>query len=220
MPRQRTRRASKSARVRDRSDNDTSLRIVGGRFRGRRLEYSGDRCVRPMKDRVRESLFNLLGPSVKGGFAIDLFAGTGALALEAISRGAVGAVVIERHLPTWRILRANVEQLDVKDIVHLVRADTFHWQRQSPELPPVPWVVFCSPPYRLFQERRDDLLEMLDGLLCRAPAKSLFAVEATDEFDFSTLPSPEQWDIRSYPPAVLALLRLEGEYDGGKNSVR
>src|SRR5262245_7614130 len=64
------------------------LRIIGGTLRHRKLLYSGDQRTRPMKDRVREAVFNLVGPDVVGQHAIDLFAGTGALGFEAISRGA------------------------------------------------------------------------------------------------------------------------------------
>ena len=67
----------------------STLRIIGGRLRGSVIEYHGDPRTRPMKDRVREAAFNLIGPQVVGTFAIDLFAGTGALAFEALSRGAV-----------------------------------------------------------------------------------------------------------------------------------
>ena len=59
------------------------LRIIGGRLRGRKLHYSGDLRTRPMKDRLREAIFNLIGPAIRGKHAVDLFAGTGALALEA-----------------------------------------------------------------------------------------------------------------------------------------
>src|SRR3989304_1596677 len=62
------------------------LRIISGRFRGRKLQYSGDRRTRPMKDRLRETVFNIIGDEVLGAHAIDLFAGTGALGLGAISR--------------------------------------------------------------------------------------------------------------------------------------
>src|SRR5437868_14777408 len=80
------------------------LRIIGGSRRGRKLQYSGDVRTRPMKDRVREAVFNLLGPQIAGSHAIDLFAGTGALGLEAISRGASKATFIERHLPTAKLI--------------------------------------------------------------------------------------------------------------------
>src|SRR5262245_47435808 len=72
-------------------------RIIGGTLRGRKLLFAGDARTRPMKDRVREALFNLLADAVRGKHAIDLFAGTGALGLEAISRGASGATLVERH---------------------------------------------------------------------------------------------------------------------------
>src|SRR6478736_322408 len=85
---------------RDPAEPVVGLRIVGGTLRGRKLQYSGDVRTRPMKDRVREAVFNLLGPQVAGSHAIDLFAGTGALGIEAISRGATKATFIERHLPT------------------------------------------------------------------------------------------------------------------------
>ncbi len=188
---------------------ETMLRIVGGRFRGRKLRHSGDRRVRPMKDRVREALFNLLGPAVKGTFAIDLFGGTGALGLEALSRGAAGAVIIERHFPTARIVRENIAALGVEDLVSVVTADSFHWVRREPKLPDQPWVVFCSPPYRLFSQRQEEMLAMIDQLVARAPNGSLFAVEATDEFDFGQLPHANLWDVRTYSPAVLGVMSVQ-----------
>src|SRR5205823_2176218 len=81
------------------SGRPAELRIIGGRMRGRKLVYGGDQRTRPMKDRTREAVFNLLGPGVTGTHAIDLFAGTGALGLEAISRGAESATLIEQHFP-------------------------------------------------------------------------------------------------------------------------
>src|SRR5262245_175776 len=106
------------------------LRIIGGTLRGRRLQYSGDLRTRPMKDRVREALFNLLGPGVKGSHAIDLFAGTGALGLEAISRGAARATLIERHLPTTRLIEQNAAALGVANQIEVVFSDAFLWARR------------------------------------------------------------------------------------------
>ena len=164
-----------------------------------------------MKDRVREALFNLLGPAIRDKFAIDLFGGTGALALEAISRGAQGAVVVERHLPTARVLRQNTATLDVEENVTIVQGDAFHWVGTEPNLPEQPWVVFFSPPYRFFAERQADMLDLIHRLLVRAPEGSLFVVEATDQFDFGRLPDPNGWDVRAYPPAVLAVMSVQRE---------
>lgn len=186
----------------------TTLRIIGGKLRGRKLKYAGDSRVRPMKDRVRESLFNLLGPSIKGTFAIDLFGGTGALALEAISRGATGAIIVERHLPTAKIIRENINTLGLQKTVQQVSMSAFRWYRQRPELPETPWVVFVSPPYRFFHEHCGEMLELVSEFLIAAPGGSMIAVEATNDFDFDRLPSSVLWDVRSYPPAVVGVFRI------------
>ena len=168
-----------------------------------------------MKDRVREALFNLLGRAVAGKTVIDLFAGTGALALEALSRGASRAVAIEMHRPTARLIVQNAESLGIPASyesrvapevgIAVVTSDTFHWAKQSPDLGKAPLLVFCSPPYELYESRKDDMLELLRRLLDVAPAKSLFAVEADERFDFGLLPNAADWDIRSYPPAILGI---------------
>ena len=214
--------------------DSAGLRIVGGVFRGTKLEYAGDRRVRPMKDRVREAVFNLLGEEPRGKHAIDLFAGTGALAFEAISRGARSATMIEVHFPTARTTRRNIDILEAKvpgtaAKIDLVTTDVFFWSRKlaatdesapvrkssierdsQTELPrDVPWLVFCSPPYDFFVDREGETLELLQTLRDRAPDGSVFVVEADDRFDFSLLEA----DIppkkrRSYPPAEVAIFTV------------
>ena len=188
------------------------LRIIGGTLRGRRLQYSGDLRTRPMKDRVREALFNLLGPEVKGSHAIDLFAGTGALGLEAISRGAAKATLIERHLPTTRLIEQNAAALGVANQIEVVFSDAFLWVRRWIEALDAAtsakaWTVFCSPPYDFYESRRDDMLAMLNRLIESGPPGSLFAVEADERFDFATLPLAGQWELRTYLPAVVGILQ-------------
>ena len=158
-----------------------------------------------MKDRVREALFNLLGNGVEGKVAIDLFAGTGALALEALSRGASRAVFIERHRPTAQTIIRNSSTLGVQAIVDVTSADTFLWVRRLPDMGPTPWLVFCSPPYEFYVARKDDMLQLLNHLIRTSPPDSLFAVESDNRFDFSELPAADQWDIRPYPPAILGI---------------
>ncbi len=183
-------------------------RIVGGEFRGRKLLYSGDHRVRPMKDRVREAVFNLIGPAVRGLHAIDLFAGTGALGLEALSRGASGATFAERHFPTADIICKNIAALGVADRSTILPANVLLWTRRMPELPGVPWLVFCSPPWDLFTDNAAELLALLAALIERAPPGSQFVVEADERFDFRQLPLADEWQIRSYPPAVVGILRI------------
>src|SRR4051794_29361484 len=137
------------------------LRIIGGSLRHRKLQYSGDIRTRPMKDRVRESVFNLLGPQVAGSHAIDLFAGTGALGLEAISRGAAKATFIERHLPTANLIKAGAAQFGVAEKISVVFGDAFLWSAKFSAEGEQPLTVFCSPPYDFYVERRQEMLDMI-----------------------------------------------------------
>ncbi len=196
-----------------------ALRIIGGRLRGSRFAYNGDPGTRPMKERLREAVFNLVGPAVKDKHAIDLFAGTGALGLEALSRGAARTTFIERHRPTAKTLRENITALDVADRSRIVSSDTFF---SAHELPlslrgedeagsPVdakseePWLVFCSPPYALYHEQAEAMLEMIARILELAPPQSIVVVEAYAAFDFEQLPQAEMWDVRQYSPAVVGV---------------
>jgi 16S rRNA (guanine966-N2)-methyltransferase len=158
-----------------------------------------------MKDRLREAIFNRIGSAIQGKHAVDLFAGTGALGLEALSRGAAGATLIEQHFPTAKIIRQNVAALGVEAVARVVTASAFIWQQRRPELGPAPWVVFCSPPYDFYVERREEVLRLIGGLMESAPAGSIFVVESDRRFDFALLPEAEAWDVRSYPPAVVGI---------------
>jgi 16S rRNA (guanine(966)-N(2))-methyltransferase RsmD len=180
-------------------------RIIGGSLRGRSFKYSGDLRTRPMKDRTREAVFNLLGPAVRGAHAIDLFAGTGALGFEAISRGAARATFIERHFPTARLIEENAALLGVSDKIAVVASDTFFWGRRHDPLGDEPIAVFCSPPYALYEERGPDLVSLIGRLIEEAAAGSRFIVEADEGFDFASLPASEAWNVREYPPAIVGI---------------
>ncbi len=180
-------------------------RIVGGTLRGRKLLYAVDPRTRAMKDRVREAVFNLLGPAVKNKHAIDLFAGTGALAFEAISRGASGATLVEHHFPTARRIEENAKSLGILERCQVLPANVLLWVKRLPPLSERAWVVFCSPPWDFFVERTEAVMALVERLMEAAPAGSLFAVEADARFDFGQLPRANEWDVRTYPPAVVGV---------------
>ncbi|REK26310.1 MAG: 16S rRNA (guanine(966)-N(2))-methyltransferase RsmD [Planctomycetota bacterium] len=196
---------------RDFVEVDTPPRIIGGRLRGRRLAYSGRRDTRPMKHRVREAIFNLVGPAIVGQQAIDLFAGTGALGLEALSRGAARATFLERHFPTADVIRENLATLDVAEQAEVVPANAFLWTRTIPLEKSPAWVVFCSPPYDFYLERADEMRQLIERIMAAAPPESTLVVEADGRFDSSSLPSASTWDVRQYPPAVVAVWRSESQ---------
>ncbi len=189
------------------------LRVIGGKFRGSKLQYVGDNRVRPMKDRVREAVFNLIGPGIKGMYVIDLFGGTGAVTIEALSRGAVGATVVELHLPTAALLRKNLESLNLLEICKLRKTDAFFWAKNVEEHPrdTPPWIVFCCPPYGFYIDRQAEILDMLRNLLDSAPAESMFVIESDERFDFNLLPIvPPENRLRSYPPAEVGIFVKPG----------
>jgi 16S rRNA (guanine966-N2)-methyltransferase len=99
------------------------VRIVAGRWRGRRLVAPNGDAVRPTADRVREAWMSIVQPSLPGARVLDLFAGSGALGLEAVSRGAAHADLIERAPPSLRAIAVNVEALGAAEQVTVHRAD-------------------------------------------------------------------------------------------------
>lgn len=197
--------------------HETEVRIIGGKFRGRRLRYHGDPVVRPMKHRTREAIFNLVSTECGGRHAIDLFAGTGALGLEALSRGAASATFIEKHVPTARIVEENIRTLGVADQSQLLVMSAFLWsKRDLPSAVASPpseggWLVFCSPPYAFYTERKAEMIELIGRIQEYASPGSILIVEVNEEFDFGTLlaslPSNEQWDVRAYAPAIVGVWR-------------
>lgn len=181
------------------------LRIIGGRFRGRRLFYSGQWSVRPMKDRLREAVFDLIGPAVEHKQVIDLFAGTGALGLEALSRGAARALFIEQHHPTAAVLRQNIAALRVQSQADIFVGNAFLTALWLGRLGPQAWLVFCCPPYAYYVERASAMRELLARLWQQAPATSVFVVESDARFDARQLPDPQTWDVRQYRPTQIAV---------------
>ncbi len=89
------------------------MRIIAGKFRSRQLKSLKGLALRPTSDMLRETLFNILGPRVEGSRFLDLFAGTGALGIEAISRGAISAVFVENHPAAVRLIRENLASLEI-----------------------------------------------------------------------------------------------------------
>ena len=141
------------------------MRVTGGRLGGRTLfgPSSRSRTVRPSSDRTRETLFALLG-EVEDLSVLDLFAGTGALAVEAISRGADSAVLVDR---APALARRNVEALGLERRCEIVRADAIAHCRRERRRGRRFGLILCDPPYRLAHRLEADLAEHLSPLLAR-----------------------------------------------------
>ena len=125
------------------------MRITGGIHRGRVLEAPGGRQVRPTSDRVREALFSILGARLDGARVLDLFAGSGALGLDALSRGATSCRFVEEDRRVCDLIRRNIASLGLEERCDVVRGDAF-----SPTVAPSgsdgPFdLVLIDPPYRM-----------------------------------------------------------------------
>ena len=131
------------------------MRVVAGELRGRRLASPPAAArIRPTSDRVREALFSILG-DLSGANVLDLFCGTGALAIEALSRGAAEATLVDTDI---RLARRNVRTLDLDDRCELVRGDALRFLRGAQRRYDL---AFCDPPYKLADRLGPPLSELL-----------------------------------------------------------
>ncbi len=126
-----------------RGSHANRIRIIGGQWRSRRLEFPDAPGLRPTPDRVRETLFNWLTPVLPGARCLDMFAGSGALGIEALSRGAAEVVFIERDPVAIRALRDNLARLNAEG-GRVEPAEALAWLRR----PATPFeIVFLDPPF-------------------------------------------------------------------------
>ena len=150
------------------------MRIISGSARGRRLANFSGRNIRPTADRVREALFSMLFSQL-GSWqqkrVLDLFAGTGALALEAVSRGASEATLVEQGAQAVQLIRQNIQTCGFSDRTRLVRQDVLRFLSTAPMDHPFD-IIFADPPYS--KGLADDILKLIasrhwlaaDGVLC------------------------------------------------------
>ena len=160
------------------------MRIVAGELKGRRLiSPPGDSAaVRPTSDRARETLFAILG-RIAGVRALDLFCGTGALGIEAVSRGADSAVLVDRDL---KLARRNVEELGIANRCELERSDAIRYLERSDERF---GLVLCDPPYRLADRLAPELARHLPARLAKYGRLAIeSSARAPIELDLPKLP--------------------------------
>jgi 16S rRNA (guanine966-N2)-methyltransferase len=182
------------------------MRVVGGRLKGRSLVSPSSRDIRPTADRLRESLFNILihayADPVTGARVLDLFAGTGALGIEAVSRGAAFALFVDNGAEARALLRNNVEALGLGGVTKVYRRDA---TSLGPAHPMEPFsLVFLDPPYRMRLAEKA-LASLRDGGWL-APG-ALIVVEEAKAAEFATPQGFEQLERRTYDDTELVFLR-------------
>lgn len=156
------------------------MRVIAGKFKSRRLRTLRGMALRPTSDRLRETLFDILGDSVQDSVFVDLFAGTGAIGIEAVSRGASQVIFVEKHAPAVKLIRENLKSLGIAGEVEILPIDALHALDKLASQHVRTHFVFLDPPYAQAQEYERVLefigsAEMLSagGLIIAEHAKKL-----------------------------------------------
>lgn len=179
------------------------IRIIAGDLRGRKISATVHDDLRPTPQMVREALFSILGNAVPGRVFFDLFAGTGIHGMEAVSRGAPEAILVERDAKLATAIDARLREFEIQQKAHVVRADVYRWaERWIPPQGPVN--LFLSPPFADLTERYDAFLKLIATLAEKAPSESCVCIQAEDGFPTEMLPGTG-WDVRTYGRNVLAI---------------
>jgi 16S rRNA (guanine966-N2)-methyltransferase len=183
------------------------MRVVGGRLKGRTLASPSSQAIRPTADRLRESLFNILihayGDPIDGARVLDLFAGTGALGIEAVSRGAAFALFVDNGAEARALLRNNVESLGLGGVTKVFRRDA---SDLGPAHPVEPFsLVFLDPPYgKKLAEKA--LASLRDGGWLTPGA--ILVVEEARAAAFAAPNGFEELERRAYDDTEFTILRF------------
>lgn len=144
------------------------MRVIAGAYRSRQLKGPGRLKLRPTSDRLRETLFNVLGPSIKDSLFVDLYAGTGAVGIEALSRGAREVILIEAHKATGRLIKENLDALGIRAGAELIEGEVLRGLENLSARHLMADFFFVDPPYEHWVEQVK-VLEYLDAAHLVAP---------------------------------------------------
>jgi 16S rRNA (guanine(966)-N(2))-methyltransferase RsmD len=180
------------------------VRIIAGNLRGRKIEVKHDPGLRPMSDRARGALFNILVNEIPDRPFYDIFAGSGAVGIEALSRGAGQAMFIEKDGLAVQAILAHGKKFGVADRVRVLQVDAYRWVDKG-TIPGEPANYFVGPPYSDLRERAESILWLVTVLQKRIAPESVIALQTDDDYDPAQLPDSDHWDVRRYGRNQLAL---------------
>ncbi|QGX40417.1 16S rRNA (guanine(966)-N(2))-methyltransferase RsmD [Permianibacter aggregans] len=188
-----------------RSSSLSELRIIAGKYRGRKIAFHDAPGLRPTGDRIRETLFSWLQTELPGARCLDLFAGSGALGFEAASRGAIEVVMVENHAPTFRQLQSQQQHLHASE-VRLLQEDGL---RVLNTVTPAFDVIFLDPPFH--QRWLEKALPIIAERQLLKP-NGLIYLELERETDWPLLPASLEWHRQKEAGQVrYGLARQTGE---------
>jgi 16S rRNA (guanine(966)-N(2))-methyltransferase RsmD len=175
----------------------TQLRIVAGSLRGRKLSCTVNPYLRPTPQRVREALFSILGNAVPDRPFLDVFAGTGVVGVEALSRAASSVTFVERDFRLIEELERHLRTFGIEDRSVIERADVYRWIDRW-RAPSEPVTIFVSPPFADFARRAEDLMNLMTRLQHKAAPGSVLVLQAESTAELNHLPQQDAWEERRY----------------------
>jgi 16S rRNA (guanine(966)-N(2))-methyltransferase RsmD len=193
------------------------IRIVAGILRGRKLNCNVHEGLRPTPQMVREALFSILGDAVPQRPFFDVFAGTGVVGLEALSRGASSVAFVERDFRLAGEIERHLQTFGMADQGKVFKTDAYRWVNQW-RTPGEPVNVFVSPPFPDFQRRLEEFLLLVAELQKKIAPGSVLVLQSEKHSPLDTMPGREQWEVRRYGRNELLLWVKEPPPDGERQS--
>jgi 16S rRNA (guanine966-N2)-methyltransferase len=184
-----------------------SLRVIAGSARGHKLHTVPGTVTRPITDRVKESLFNIIGNDIQGASLLDIFAGTGAVSIEAISRGALWARLIDQYAPAVKTIKLNLKHTRLADQAEVLQMDAFTHLSEVPDRS-FDYVYIAPPQYK-------DIWQRALLLIDRSPAwlnEYAWVIVQIDPVEYQSveLSHLEEFDQRRYGSTLLVFYIAPG----------
>ncbi len=183
-----------------------SLRVIAGSAKGRRLKKVPGDTTRPIMDRVKEALFNIIGTKIVDATFLDLFGGTGSVGIEALSRGARQAVFIERDKLAYKTIQANLELTKLRKNSVLHRMDAFDYLKRKPAYP-FDFIYIAPPQYKTLWKQSLDALEQNPGWL-HDNTRVIIQIDPKEHEQVQT-PHLIEVDRRKYGNTLLLFLQTQ-----------
>jgi 16S rRNA (guanine966-N2)-methyltransferase len=192
------------------------MRIIAGEYGGRKLLPPVGEVTRPITDRAKQSLFDVVTPLIDGARVYDCFAGTGSMGLECLSRGAAFVTFFEADRSALTRLTQNIMAVQVKERSRIIPGDLFKWFERTNTRPTTAGdigadLVFLDPPYRFLTDRPDELLQFALHLTHAHLSPGATVVFRHDVKNRLDLPNLQRYDARGYGDMAIELLRYAGD---------
>ena len=184
------------------------IRVIAGKAKGRKLQMVPGIDVRPIGDRVKESLFNIIGADIREARLLDLFAGTGSVGIEALSRGAARVVFIDENRKAIETIRNNLEHTRLQEVADVEQRDAFQYLRYMPTIDPFDYIYVAPPQYKGMWIKGVRAVD--DNVAWLNPDAWVIAQIDPDEYEEMELKVLVEFDQRRYGKTLLVFYEWPG----------